>query len=105
MQPFLIVTREADIFVIREVMMNKKNIGFMITAGFAVLSVLLLLIKHITFDTVICLILNALAVFCTLIWKSTIPVIEIRRKAVSIVLWYGVIFIALFYSVKVLITK
>lgn len=95
---------KADISVFKEIIL-KKCIGIIITIGFMVLSVLLLLNKPITIVTAVCLLYNVFAVLCTLIWNRTIPVTEVRMKAVSIVLWYGVLWIALFTSIKVLTTK
>ena len=95
---------KADISVFKETIL-KKCIGIIIIIGFMALSVLLLLNKPITIPTIVCLIYNVLVVLCTLIWNCTIQVTKVQRKAVSIVLWYGVLWIALFTSITVLTTK
>ena len=82
--------------------MSKKNVGVAIVAGFLIINVLLLLIKPFSFSVVACLIYNCLTIFVILIWSSCISVSEIRRKAVSAVLWYGLLWYALFDSVKFL---
>ncbi len=106
MQTLLIILTKmerADIFVFNGGMVNKKISGFFIISLFVLLSFLILLNKSIVIQTIGCLVYNVLTIICVLIWNSSIPVIEIRKNVVSAILWYWLLWYALFTSVKVLI--
>ena len=94
----------ADIFVFEVMMLNKKNVGWAIVACLILLSALLLTIKHFNFSTALCLLYNCLAIIGVLIWNSSIPVSEVRWRAVSGLLWYGLLWWALWASLEALIT-
>ena len=83
--------------------MNRKIIGLFITVVFVVLSVVILFTESISVTTIGCAAYNALTIICVLTWSGFIPVTDARRKAISVILWYGLIWLALFTSVKVLI--
>lgn len=84
--------------------LNKKNVGLTIILVFVLISALLLLIKQFSISVAMCLVYNCLAIFCILIWSSSVPGSEMRRRVVSAFLWYWLFWYALFSSVKVLIT-
>ena len=84
--------------------MNKKIVGLVIIVGFVLLCALLLFFEPFEFSTITQVLFNCIVIFFILIWNSSIPVSEPRKKAVSAFLWYWFLWDSLFSSIEALLT-
>ncbi len=80
--------------------MNKKKYSLLIILAFLILTLAALIIKPISLEIILCLELNIAVILFSLVWGGYIKVCEERYKLISGCLWYGVLLIAIFESLK-----